>query len=203
MKRFIQTVIQLLLIIVLTQCTNDKELKLRERESVLKQKEQELKQKQEQLDNISASTTTVPDTLKYVYVQIIVNKPDITFESVDKNKYAREAWEQREKIRRESDPNDPTALTLEAPPSPDYQTVYNSNNHFYAYNSNIVEVKGLTEDARYRLIDEYLQKIRRQLDQEDGLYGVRATHARTSEIMSSKLMEFYSYAEASRSKEQH
>lgn len=194
-------------------CNNDNELKLKNREDALKQKEIEIQQKeieiQQKEDNLTDSkgitsnkkvdnASPIKEKNNYVYVIITVNKPIITSETKDINKKLREGLSS---INKENSSTAGLLPQADLPiPDPVYITTHNIIPHYYEYTSEIIETKNLTEDDKYRIMDNFQKSLEESLKLEDKYYSLKVNYDRTSTIEQRECKVFDSYKEASMNK---
>ena len=151
--------------------------------------------------------TVVPVT-KYVLVVIKANIPDLNTVLVDINKEKRERQNREYEIHKKYEEGMRNLGTVVDNMVPEvllevYRNQYTPIDHFYRYTSEVFTAENFKEDDKYRISDQYEERILKALAAEDQRSFILTLYEyqRKSKILEKKDFVFDTYAEASKYKD--
>ncbi len=151
--------------------------------------------------------TVVPVT-KYVLVVIKANIPDLNTVLVDINKEKRERQNREYEIHKKYEEGMRNLGTVVDNMVPEvllevYRNQYTPIDHFYRYTSEVFTAENFKEDDKYRISDQYEERILKALAAEDQRSFILTLYEyqRKSKILEKKVFVFDTYAEASKYKD--
>lgn len=153
--------------------------------------------------NIIKPFTPTPIT-KYILVVIKANIPDLSTQLVDVNKEKRERQNREYELHKKYEEDMRKLGTVVDNMIPEtllevFRNQYTPIDHFYRYTSEVFTAEDFNEDSKYKLSDQYEERILRQLSIEDQRSFISTLYEfqRKSKIVDKQVFVFNTYAEAS------